>query len=450
MAISHEADHALEILPVPPTPFRSPIARPRRASVSRASLVDRLETGTRRKLTVLMAPAGWGKTSLLAEWMATTSQPIVWLPLEARDNELARALRLLATAINQATPGLADDLLAALRTPYPPAVDDLVAILIGAISHSNASFVLVIDDVQHLTDPELQHGLQALVTGVPDSVRFVLSGRADPPLNLSRWRVLGEVTDIRIDDLRFDSSETARFFAQLPDLEVGEGGLETILTRTEGWAAGLQMAGLALRGRRIDDRAIAEFRGTQREVAGFLCEEVFSCQADEMRRFLMQISVFDKVSGAFCDAVLDRSDSQQMLEQATEANLFVNPIDAARQRFRMHPLFRDYLVSELERENPRAVRDLHRRAAAWLIENDLVMEAIDHLIVAGETEQSIDLIDRLSTNMVLTSNTPPHSCDGWKCSRAKPSSANNACSGFTSRPSPSPAGWPKPKPWSPT
>ncbi|MEJ7839834.1 MAG: AAA family ATPase, partial [Thermomicrobiales bacterium] len=403
MAISHKAGPALQILPAPPVPTNLTFGRPRRASVSRAALVDRLAAGTSGKATIIVAPAGWGKTSLLAEWMASTSRTVAWLPLEARDNDRARALRLLAMAMNQAVPGLADDVLAALRTSYLPSIEDIVALLIDAMRSTGANFVQVIDDLQHLNDPELLRGLQALVAEAPDSVSFVLSGRTDPPFNLSRWRVQGDVTDIRIDDLRFSTDEATTLFGQDRESGFDRNAVEQIVARTEGWAAGIRIAALTLRGNAGDAADFPMIHGTQREIAGFLCEEVFSCQPAEMQEFLLQVSVFEKISGPFGDAVLGRSDTQLLLERATEANLFMVPCNCSQNMYRIHQLFRDYLLAELQRRHPMAANELHRRAADWLIGNDQPMDAIDHLIAAGETGASIDLIDRISTNMVLTS-----------------------------------------------
>jgi LuxR family maltose regulon positive regulatory protein len=403
MAISHEARPQLAVLPPLTSPISTTFARPRRASVSRAALVQRIEQGIERKLTVIVAPAGWGKTSLLAEWMATTPYPVAWLPFEADDAGLSRSFRLLAMAINQAVEGLADDLLGSLRSPYPPSPEETFAILTDAIRMRGASFVLVLDDLHHVTDPDFWRGLRQFVVTLPDQVHVILSSRVEPPVSLARLRVQGELNEIRTDDLRFSHDEATGLFAHLADVVIDESGIDSILDRTEGWPAGLQLAGVTLRGGHVTPARIAEIRGTQREVGGFLCEEVFSCQTNEMRQFLMQASLFDKLSGPFLDAVLQRSDSQAMLQRAVDTNLFVQYMDCPRYKFRIHQLFRDYLRAQLEMEQPALIPELHRRAATWMLEQDEVMEAIDHLIAAGEPERSVELIDRVSTNMVLTS-----------------------------------------------
>jgi LuxR family maltose regulon positive regulatory protein len=365
--------------------------------------VARIEDGSHRRLTLIVAPAGWGKTSLLAEWMATTTRPVVWLPLASGDDEPTRLLRQLALAINRTFPGLADDVLAMLRSPYLPGKYALFSSLIDVLQWHNTPFTLVIDDVHHIVDEDVRDALRRLIGQLPDGISVVLSGRAEPALNISRWRVQGEVTELRLDDMRFTATEAREFFAAVPGVHVGEGGIAAILDRTEGWAAGLRLAAILLRGRAADADQFADFRGTQREVAAFLCEEVLNCQTDEMRTFLMQAAVFDDLTAPLCDAAMERTDSQAMLERAVDDGLFLTPVDAARQSFRMHPLFRDYLRAELGRADPGREPDLHRRAAAWLSGQDAIMEAIDQLIAAGDPVAAAPLIDRLCDRMVLTS-----------------------------------------------
>jgi len=387
-----------------PVPGTAAFPLPRRGRVSRRHLVQKIEEGTRRRLTLIIAPAGWGKSSLLAEWLDQTRRPVIWLPLEAADNEPSRLLRLVGQAVDATFPGLAADTLAITRSVYPPEPGSLFASLSGALQEISTPFTLVLDDVHHLTDPGIRHALQNLIATMPATASTVLSSRAEPSLSIARWRAQGEVTEMRLDDLRFSLEEAHGLLATQAELHVDRDSIATILERTEGWAAGLHLAGLLVRGQPADGVArIVDLQGTQREVAAFLCEEVLDRQPDAMRQFLMQAAILDPLSAALCNAALQIDNAAMFLERATADGLFIIPVDTSGQVFRMHPLFRDYLRAELRRTFPGQESLLHRRAATWLIDTGNAADAIDHLLLAGEVEQAASQIEAICDATIVTS-----------------------------------------------
>jgi len=373
--------------------------RPRPGQVLRPRLTARLDEGLARGLILASAPAGYGKTVLLADWARRGERPVAWLSLDAGDNDPARFWHHAVAALDRARPGTGDRVAPLLGPPAPTSFQGLVTALINDLAGEEA--LLVLDDYHLIGSPQVHESLAFLVEHRPAGICVVLASRSDPPLPLARLRARGQLAEIRVADLRFTPAEAGELLqhaaAALPDASVA-----ALAARTEGWAAGLQLAALSLRGQ--DDAAafVAAFTGSHRYVLDYLAEEVLERQDEQLRRFLLETSVLDRLSGPLCDAVTGREGSQALLEQAERAGLFLIPLDELRGWWRYHHLFADLLRARLQQEQPSRAAQLHRNAAAWCQEHKLADDAIGHAAAAGEMlwaariiEQQFDLVHRI-------------------------------------------------------
>ena len=375
------------------------VPRPRPDLVPRPRLAKRLEEGLARGLMLVCAPAGYGKTVLLADWARSGEQPVAWLSLDAGDNDPARFWRHGVAALGQARPGLAERVGPLLGPPAPSSYDGLVTALINELTvrPETGEVLLVLDDY-HLIDSEAVHtSLGFLVEHQPPGLHLVLASRSDPPLALARLRGRGQLAELRAADLRFTTDEAAALLRQgtaVSGVALPETAVVALAARTEGWAAGLQLAGLSLRGR--DDVAgfVAAFTGSHRYVLDYLAEEVLEHQSEQVRTFLLETSVLERLSGELCDAVTGRTGSQARLGQIEAAGLFLVPLDEVRGWWRYHHLFADLLRARLQAEHPGRVTQLHRNAAAWCEEHGLADDAIRHAVAAGEMTSAARLIEQ--------------------------------------------------------
>ena len=372
---------------------------PRRGQVLRPRLTARLDEGLARGLVLASAPAGYGKTVLLADWARHGEHPVAWLSLDAGDNDPARFWHHAVAALDRARPGTAERVAPLLGPPAPSSFQGLVTALINDLAGEKA--LLVLDDYHLISARQVHESLAFLVEHRPAGICVVLASRSDPPLPLARLRARNQLTEIRAAELRFTPAEAGELLqhaaSALPDASVA-----ALAARTEGWAAGLQLAALSLRGQ--DDAAafVAAFTGSHRYVLDYLAEEVLEGQDEQLRRFLLETSVLERLSGPLCDAVTGRAGSQALLEQAERAGLFVIPLDEVRGWWRYHHLFADLLRARLQQEQPGRLAQLHRNAAAWCQEHGLADEAIGHTAAAGEMlwaariiEQHFDLVHRI-------------------------------------------------------
>ncbi|SHN38456.1 LuxR C-terminal-related transcriptional regulator [Cryptosporangium aurantiacum] len=367
----------------------------RRASVvRRARLADRLDPGPGRRLTVVVAPAGYGKTTLLGTW-AGTRERVGWLTLDERDNEENRFLTSLIGALRQ---GSGDDelgkgVLAALRSPDLRHPDALIGALLADLERLPEPVDVVLDDYHVITGDAVHRACVFLVEHAPEHLHLIVSGRVDPPLPLARWRVRGELVRLGADDLAFTVPEAAAFVRDVMRLELARQDLVRLHEKTEGWVAGLQIAALSLRGRTSPAEFVASFSGRHRDVFDFLGEEVLDRQPAEVRRFLVETSILDQLSGPLCDAVTGRTDGQETLERLERENLFVVALDDERRWYRYHHLFADFLRLEPDRARPGPDRgELHARASRWCEANGALPDAIGHAISAADHDRAIGLI----------------------------------------------------------
>ncbi len=371
------------------------IPKPRAHLVSRSHLVKRLQRGMECPLILLSAPAGFGKTTLLSEWFAQSGTTGAWLSLESEDNEPVRFFSYVLAALQRLHPTLGSGVRALLDAPQRLPLEQILTLLVNELQAlKTADFALVLDDYHVIELEAIHQGMAFLLDHLPPQMHLILATRADPPLPLSRLRARGQLVEIRAADLRFDESETEAFLHSVMGIDLPASDLTTLVQRTEGWIAGLQLAALSLQGSADQAGFLADFTGNHRFVLDYLSEEVFSRQPTLVQQFLLQTSVLERLSGSLCDAVTGQQDSQSRLESLERANLFVVALDDERRWFRYHHLLRDVLRSQLQQEQPALIPDLHRRASAWYLQHGLVGEAINHLLSAGDVERVAEVIER--------------------------------------------------------
>jgi LuxR family transcriptional regulator, maltose regulon positive regulatory protein len=373
--------------------------------VPRPRLGQRLDEGRGRGLVLACAPAGYGKTVLLAEWVRRGGQPAAWLSLDAGDNDPARFWRHLVAALDRVRPGIGERMGPLFGPPPPPSFEPLVTALVNEVAgqaDADEALLVVLDDYHVISSPLVHESLGFLLEHRPPGLHLALTSRSDPPLALARLRARGQLAELRAADLRFTPGEAAALLQQVlaapggarPGAQLPDGAAAALAARTEGWAAGLQLAGLSLRGQDDVDGFVTAFTGSHRHVLDYLAEEVLERQPGQVREFLVETSVLERLSGELCDAVTGRPGSQALLEQVERAGLFVIPLDEVRGWWRYHHLFADLLRVRLQQEYPGRVPELHRNAAAWYAERGLADDAIRHAVAAGELTWAARLIER--------------------------------------------------------
>ena len=388
---------------------------PRPDIVHRPRLVARLDTGLRGKLTLLAAPAGFGKSTLLASWRATPAgreMPLAWVALDAADNDPVRFWRYLGSALDTLHCGIADGALALLRSPQPPLETALTALLNGLATLSHDA-VLVLDDYHAIASVAIHRGLAFLLDHLPPRMHLLLASRADPPLPLARLRARGELVEIRADDLRFTTEEAATFLTDLRGLALLQADVALLAGRTEGWIAGLHLAALALRDRADLHDAIAAFAGSNRYVMDYLAEEVLAAQPEAVQSFLHWTAILERLSAPLCAAVTGESaeECQAMLEALDRGNLFLAPLDDERRWYRYHQLFGEVLRQRLRQVEPGLAPLLHRRAAASFEAQGMIAEAVRHALAGQAWDDAARLAERHA--FALTSRGEVATVLGW-------------------------------------
>ena len=378
---------------------------PQPGFVARPRLVEALDEGLARGLILACAPAGFGKTALLAGWVCRGDRPVAWLSLDAGDNDPARFWRHVVAALDGVRPGMAERAGPLLGPPAPASFVGLVTALINdlAAQPGEGEVLLVLDDY-HLIDTQPVHeSLTFLLEHVPPGLHLVLASRADPPLRLARLRARGQLAELRTDDLRFTAEEAAALLRESAGPGLPGAAVAALAARTEGWAAGLQLAALSLRGRPDIAGFVAAFSGSHRYVLDYLTEEVLDRQPEQVRTFLLETSVLERLSSGLCDAVTGGDDGQAMLERVEQAGLFLVPLDEVRGWWRYHPLFADLLRARLQQQRPGRGAGLHRAAAAWCEEHGLADDAVRHALAAADPAWAARLIERHADAFLLRS-----------------------------------------------
>ena len=395
-----------------------PLVRPER--VSRPRLTEQLNAGPNRRLTLVSAPAGFGKTTLIAEWLSGVDYAYAWLALDEEDNDPARFLAYLVAALRQVDPNVGQAALAMMQSPQLPPPQALLTALINDVAAVPFHFILVLDDYQAIHTLPIHQQVAFLLEHQPPRMHLVIASREDPPLPLSRLRARGQMVEMRQADLQFTAEETADFLRQAMRLELSAPEVAALHQRTEGWVAGLQLVALSLRGRADAPRLIQSFTGSQRYVLDYLMEEVFQRQPAGVQDFLLKTSILERFTAPLCDAVVEKdqgsgirdqetslstdrrsliTDSQSILEYLEHANLFIVPLDQARQWYRYHHLFADLLRHRLETEVGDSA-DLHRRASGWYAEHGFPADAIRHALAAADWDSAASLILAVDAEML--------------------------------------------------
>jgi LuxR family maltose regulon positive regulatory protein len=394
----------------------------RRNLVSRRRLLERLHLGMRRRLTLVSAPAGFGKTTLLAEWIqslqAVAAPPVkvAWVSLDDGDNDPARFSAYLGAALQQADEGIGQVDGDAFELAGSFLQESHLVHLINQVAVLPQTLVLVLDDYHLITSQVIHDAVTFLLDRLPENLRLVLATRADPPLPLPRMRARGHLTELRQSDLRFTAEEAAAFLNNVMGLDLSAKDVTALETRTEGWIAGLQMAALSLQGHSSYATARSEFiqafTGSHRFILDYLVEEVLEHQPPALQEFLLKTSILERLSGPLCDSILGEQegdglerwdelqppsspipDSQSLLEHLEAVNLFIVPLDNERRWYRYHRLFADLLQQRLQRSQPDSLPALHRRASAWHEQQGLMAAAIDHALAAQDLERAVALIE---------------------------------------------------------
>src|SRR5215210_23965 len=378
------------------------IPPPQPKVILRPRLIERLNEGLHRKLTLVSAPAGFGKTTLLGEWVAACERESAWLSLDEGDNDPTRFLAYLIAALQTIAPNIGEGVLEVLQSPQPPPTESILTALLNEIDTVPDDFVLVLDDYHVIDGSAVDEALSFVLEHLPPRMHLVIATREDPHLPLARLRGRGQLSEVRADDLRFAPDEAAEFLNQVMGLSLSAEDIATLETRTEGWIAGLQMAALSMQGRADATSFIKSFTGTHHFVLDYLVEEVLKQQPESVQTFLLRTSFLGRLCGPLCDAVmLDPAVSgQEILEYLERANLFLVPLDNERRWYRYHHLFAELLRQRLHQsiastagDEVRDVAELHIRASQWYEDNGLEVEAFQQAAAADDVERAARLVE---------------------------------------------------------
>jgi len=400
------------------------IPPPRPNVVLRPRLIGRLNDGLHRKLTLISAPAGFGKTTLVSAWVASRSSEfrvqssefpapestqnlnlktqnlqVAWLSLDEADSDPARFLTYLVAALQTIAPTIGAGLVDVLQSPQPPPPEALLTALLNEITTISDHFVLVLDDYHLIDATPVDTALSFLLEHLPPQMHLVITTREDPQLPLARFRVRDQMTELRAADLRFTPAEAARFLSQVMDLDLAAEDVAALESRTEGWIAGLQLAALSMRGRADIGQFVQAFAGDNRYIVDYLVDEVLQRQPEQVRSFLLQTAILDRLSGPLCDAVTGQERGQAQLEALERGNFFVVPLDDTRQWYRYHHLFAEVLAAQLRADQPELLATLHQRASSWYEQHGSAADAIRHALAAEDFARAANMVERAWTAM---------------------------------------------------
>lgn len=371
------------------------IPAPRSQSAHRRRLTDRLNMGLHRKLTLISAPAGYGKTTLVCEWLAECRRPIAWLSLEQGDNELTRFITYLISAFQTIKEKIGESVLAVLQSPQPTPTESILTALINQLAAIPSPFILVLDDYHTASSKEVDEVISFLLDHLPKQMHLVITTREDPEISLPRLRVLDQLTELRTGDMRFTLAEAEVFFNHVMDLNLTTDHIAGFQSRTEGWAAGLRLAAISMQEDHEADRLLQSFTGNHHFVLDYLVEEVLQRQSDAVKEFLLRTSLLDRLCGSLCDELMLDSEvsGKEMLIDLERKNLFIIPLDKERRWYRYHHLFADILRRRLlESMDGSNVLELHKRASLWYEGNGFEIEAFRHAVEARDIERSSRLL----------------------------------------------------------
>jgi ATP/maltotriose-dependent transcriptional regulator MalT len=372
--------------------------------VPRPRLVELMRTTLQRKLTLITAPAGFGKTTLLSAWCDTldATVPHAWLSLDASDNDLMRFWHYVTAALQTIVPSIADDLVPLLQELPPLPIESILTVLLNTLAISSHSMVLVLDDYHVIAMQSIHHSMAFLLEHLPAHVHIVIASRAEPELPLVRLRARDQLRELQASDLRFTGDEVVQFLNEVMGLALSREQIITLDMHTEGWVSGLQLAALSLQGRPDMGALIGAFNGRHRYIIDYLTSEVLQRQPPLVRDFLLHTAILDRLNASLCNAVTGREDGQAMLELIEQANLFLIPLDEERHWSRYHHLFSEFLLDRLRQEHGELIAELHRRASSWYEHSGLFAAAIHHAQVANDSDHALSIIEQVAQSMMLS------------------------------------------------
>jgi LuxR family maltose regulon positive regulatory protein len=387
------------------------IPTPRHNLLLRPHLIERLNEGNSSKLTLLSAPAGFGKSTLLSQWVSTITHPVSWLSLDANDNDPYRFLTYLISAIQKIDPNIGQEALEILHSSQNPPYEVILTLLINEISQISEHISLILDDYHFIDDEQIHIIISFIVDYMPRSMHLVVSTRLDPPLPLARMRVRHELVEIRSKDLRLTLEETAVLLNDVMGFALTMEDVKSLDERVEGWVASLHMAVLSMQETKDVSRFIKTFTGSNRFVLDYLMEEVLGKQTSEIKDFLLQTSIVERMNAPLCNAILDKGDSQQILVKLEQSNAFLIPLDNERIWYRYHHLFADLLQKRLMKIHPAQIQNLHIRASIWYDKEGLLTEAISHALEGKDLDRVANLVEKYG--FAATSFNQEKTLSGW-------------------------------------
>jgi LuxR family maltose regulon positive regulatory protein len=371
--------------------------------VPRPHLFDKLNAGLSGKLTLVSAPAGFGKSTLLSHWISQSEINFCWVTLEENDNDIIRFLAYFIAALQTIDVAVGDQLLSLFHSSQQEQVEAVLVPLINQVAQTKNRFALVLDDYHLIESQDIHQGLSFWLEHQPPTMHLVIAGRSDPPLPLAKMRARREMTEIRESDLRFSIDESDNLLNQFLGLNLSREDIKAMVNRTEGWIAGLQLASIALQGKKDMSGYIQGFTGSQEYIADYLSDEVMNHQSKQVQEFLLKTSILEHLSSQLCDAVTEQKDSQQILQQLRSSNLFLTPLDDQGQWFRYHQLFADLLHQRLLESHADEVPHLYLKASRWFEEKDLLAEAIEYALRGSYFDRAIALLESAAEETIKSS-----------------------------------------------
>ncbi len=371
-----------------------------RGWVRRSRLIEQLKSGLAVRLTLVSAPAGYGKTMLMCDALRDAQTRVGWLSLDAADNDPASFWSYFIAALQSVHPEIGKPALSMLRSPQPPPVVWILNTLINELAKTQTDFALVLDDYHEIDNQSIHESMSYLVEHMPPQMHLFIATRTDPPLPLARLRARGHMTELRAADLRFTSGEATEFLNEMMNLGLSHSQVEALETRTEGWVAGLRMAALSIRTTNDVTAFIDSFGGGTRHIFDYLIEEVVDRQPPDIRDFLLRTSVLDRLTGPLCDAITGRDDSQEILQGLERGNLFLVPLDDNNRWYRYHQLFSDLLRAQMIGQRPDLVSELHAKASQWFEGEGLTAEAVNHAMASQDFDRVVELIEPIAMTMI--------------------------------------------------
>lgn len=378
-------------VPVISTKTSFPQSRPN--LIARPRLHEKLRNSDSSKLILISAPAGYGKTTVLSSWRMESGLPSAWVSLDKDDNDPIRFLIYIAKAFNELSTELGENTLSLLRSTRLPSLETILAILINELSDFHSTIQLFLDDYHLIEEPAIHSLVSFMIEHIPQNVKFFLACRSDPPLQLSRLRALGQLVEIRQEDLQFNLEESTELMNRFSGLSLDPDQISSLEIRTEGWVTGLHLAALSMQHKPDLDGFIQEFSGSHHYIIDYLMDEVYSQQTPELRKFLVETSILDRFTSDLCDELTDRNDSSLFIEKLEKGNLFLVPLDDHRVWYRYHQLFRDFLSSKLSKNE---IYDLYTKAVRWLLKKGLSGEAVNYSILTGDLDLMVEAVSQAS------------------------------------------------------